>query len=133
MDYRSDKDKNYFSSDLSKWINENCTKEMTSINLDIFQLKKSLKRCRVIESKHDNEGMKNGQESALGFLSNVFSMLTIPGGWEIGVYVITGNYPYNNAVIKRLSDKKTVTVNSEQLRKFLNFEIVEIEGINVSP
>jgi hypothetical protein len=125
--YRTPKDKNYYSSDLSKWIDENCTHEMTSINLDIFQLKRSCKKSRIIESKHSQEGMKYGQREALQHLANLFVRMKVK---FIKVYIIYGDYPYEKARIVRLSDNKEASVNQEQLRKFLNFEYQELEDIN---
>jgi len=118
MEYRTDKDLKYYSSDLSKWIDENCTHEMTSINMDIVQYKRSLGLSRNIEYKHNNEGMKGGQEELLRIFSK-----------DKPTYLIRGDYPFKEAKIKRISDGKTITVDDDELRMFLNFELIDIEDI----
>jgi len=55
MTYRSEEEKIYFGSDLNKFVNENCSKEMTAINIDLLLYKRSKKHIRIIESKHKNE------------------------------------------------------------------------------
>ena len=120
MEYRDDEDRKYYSSDLSKWIDKNCTHEMTSINLDILQYKRSCGRFRFIEYKHSNEGMKTGQSEVLSKISR----WNIP---ELEVYIIYGDYPFDDVKIKRVKDNKVISVNNEQLIKFLNFEIVDLE------
>lgn len=118
MDYRTEKDKNYYSSDLSKWIDEFCTHEMTSINLDIVQYKRSLNQLRFVEYKHSNEKMKWGQKELLILLSKLKP-----------TYIICGDPPFESSEIIRISDNKTIWVNEEELKKFLNFEYVDIEDI----
>ena len=65
MDYRNTEEKNYYGSDLNKFVNEECSKEMTVINIDMLEYKRSLKKIRIIESKHNNERMPKSQEEIL--------------------------------------------------------------------
>lgn len=70
MSYRSDEEKIYFGSDLNKFISENCSKEMTAINIDLLLYKRSKKHIRIIESKHENEKIPYSQNVKIINLTN---------------------------------------------------------------
>lgn len=107
---------NYFGSDLNKFINEKCTKQMTAINIDLLMFKRSLKHIRIIESKHDRENVPSSQFEVLKILSTA----DIPG-YIFDTYIITGNYPYETTKIYDIKTGETTEVNNAELIDFLEY------------
>ena len=97
----------YFGSELNEFIHENCTKEMTAINIDLLLHRRSRKKFRIIESKHINERTKNGQRKALDFLALILknAQKYFPG-WDFGVFIVYGNKPYNSLDILDLISRE---------------------------
>ena len=125
MNYRNEDELNYFGSDLNKFTNEFCSKEMVVNNIDMIQFKKlkDKKYIRIIESKHSNEKTSRGQDYILRVLASVFKELngSSKTTHEYGVYIATGDYPYETAKIKNLVEDKEHTVTQEELIDFLEF------------
>ena len=108
---------NYFGSDLNKFINEFCTKKMTAINIDLLTYKRSKKSMRIIESKHEHENIPRSQFEVLDLMKDA----ELPRCAAFGVYIITGNYPYDTATIHNMKIGKSWVVNRERLIEFLEY------------
>ena len=92
----------YYGSDLNKFINKNCTKKMTAINIDLLLFRRTKRRLRIIESKHTNEPMKKGQKEVLRKIAWIFKYVKNATGLDLGVYIVTGNQPYNEIDVEDL-------------------------------
>ena len=111
---------------LNDFITENCTKEMTSIDFDVCLLRWSKKTLRIIESKHNNEGMKKGQRQFYDFLAKCFIVLNKLSrlGWQFDVMIVRGEPPYNAIMVEDLVRNKTYPiVGRDRVIKFLELEI----------
>jgi len=65
-----------FNSDLNKLVHEECTKELTLMDIDAVAYKRSKGRVRFIESKHRNEGFKSsGQPELLRLIARACGVL----------------------------------------------------------
>ena len=113
----SSEELNYFGSDLNKFINEFCTKQMTAINIDLLTYKRSKKSMRIIESKHENENVPRSQFEVLDLMKDA----ELPRCAAFGVYIIIGNYPYDTAKIHNLKTGKSWVVNRAGLIEFLEY------------
>jgi hypothetical protein len=118
----------YYGSDLNKFIDEFCSREMTCINIDCLLVKIKDKRIRFIESKHSIEGMPHSQLTALKILKRIFeSKNNTP--WRVEFYVVRGDYPYDEDVeIQEIGSSKVYQPTQQELIKWLNFEL-ELEQI----
>ena len=91
---------NYFNSELNKYIGEELPKVMTSIDLDLFQIKIERKIIRFAEYKHDKEKIGFQQNKALQIVSKIAKQVNDNpiqfDGWKIQVLLIRGDYPYNS-------------------------------------
>lgn len=125
MTYRNSiKDFNYYGSDLNKYIDDNCIREMTVINIDCLQFKTDKKIIRIIESKHENEIMPKSQSKILYVLSGLFNLLNeIQSDYKIYVYSIKGDYPYDSVKIYNFNTAENKTVNKKEFLDFLNFKL----------
>jgi len=133
--YKNENELKYYGSALNKFIDKNCSRKMTAINIDLIIQKVHLKRLRLIESKNINESMKKGQKALFrDFLPKVFIFLNkVPKpyfiDYKFDIFLVRGKYPYDNKTeIECLISKKTKFVDKDKLIKFLNFEL-EFEGI----
>ena len=125
MDYRNTEEKNYFGADLNKFANENCSKQMTIINIDFLGYKRAKKIVRIIESKHSKERMPSSQREVLEIFAKFFKKINqlIPmSKHTFECYIVRGDFPYDVVEIEDLVNKSTFAVNQENLIKFLNFE-----------
>ena len=110
MSYRSDEEKTYFGSDLNKFVNENCSKEMTAINIDLLLYKRSKKHIRIIESKHENEKIPYSQKEVLDILSTA-----ILKDHKFEVFIVMGDPPdYENVKIINLVNGKSYRIKHKQ-------------------
>ena len=110
MSYRSDEEKIYFGSDLNKFVNENCSKEMTAINIDLLLYKRSKKHIRIIESKHENEKIPSSQKEVLDILSTA-----IFKNHKFEVFIVMGDpTDYDNVKIINLTNGKTYHIKHKQ-------------------
>ncbi len=111
------KSENYYGSDLNKFIDERCSREMTCMNIDCFLVKVSKKEIRFIESKHDGEGSGKGQRTGLRILSGL-----VHPDFIVGNYLVRGEYPFETAIVENLATCEAFEVNQEDLIAWLNFE-----------
>jgi hypothetical protein len=155
--YRTGHELIEFNSDLNKFLHENCTKEMSVMDVDCITYKRSKRRLRFIESKHVSEGFTGyGQPELLQLLAKaatvfnyLFSIFQQPGGfgrleaflppsilgclgslgarWD--VVIIWGNAPFDEVMVHDLVGKHTYHLNKEQLISYLEFrsELEELE------
>ncbi len=123
-EYRNIKELNYFGSDLNKYINKECSKEMTTINIDCLQYKRTKKTLRIIESKHSNEKMKGTQKEALDVLAKYFRILNLEqDDIFFECYIVSADYPYEKARAHNLvTSETTVFNNQEDFKSFLEFK-----------
>jgi hypothetical protein len=112
----------YYGSDLNKFIDQNCNREMTVNNIDLIMYKVSKNHIRIIESKHELENMPKSQYNLLCKLAELRTI----GRCTFEVYIIKGDPPYLESKIINLSDKKVANVTKDMLIKFLNFEDVKL-------
>jgi hypothetical protein len=110
----------YYNSNLSKYIGQTLKRTFTSIDVDILQIKASRNVLRFIESKHENEKLGDQQESALKTIAWIARLVNtnsaIFNGKRIDVYMVRGNPPYEEIIIRdfvsfrqyKLSDKKKI-------------------------
>lgn len=111
------KNDNYYGSDLNKFIDENCTHEMTSINMDGLQIRWSKKRLRIYESKHTTESLGKGQLDAMTYLAKIFKQANLNGdGFIHEVCIIYADAPYNMLLVNDLT-------------KGINFEIIGKDAV----
>ncbi len=111
---------NYFNSELNEFIGKNLPKIMTSIDLDLLQVKASRKIIRLAEYKHKNEGVGNQQLKALKQLAQIAKVVNANkkmfDDWTIQVCIIRANKPFNEIEVHDLltnikwnfKDKKTI-------------------------
>lgn len=94
---------NYYNSELSEFIGIQCKKVMTSIDIDILQVKASRNMLRFIESKHIGEKLGDQQEKALkqlGWLARLVNKNDeLFSGKVMQVFLIRGNKPYDKVEI----------------------------------
>jgi len=118
--YRTPEEMKYYGSDLNKFVNENCSKEQTVINIDLLIYKRSKKHIRIIESKHISEGaMEFSQKEVLKILSTAqFS------GYIFEVFIVIGDPPnYEPVKIVDITDNKIYTIkNKNDFINWLEFE-----------
>lgn len=103
--------KNYYGSDLNKFVATNCKKDMVVNNIDLIIDNYKGKRVKIVESKHSNEKLQKGQEILLKKLSKM----------GIPTYVVYGNEPYNHAKIYSFQTQTYKLVNRKELIEFLNY------------
>ena len=95
MQYRTDKELNYYGSDYNKYLST-LSRKMTVINIDCLQYKRSKRILRIVESKHIGEKTKQSQREILHLLSIVLGYCNnIAKRLMFQLYIVTGNYPYD--------------------------------------
>ena len=111
------------SRELNQFITDNCTKEMTSIDLDVCTLRWSKKHLRIIESKHTTEGTSKGQRQLYEFMADKFRDLIMTYDFKFEVMYIYGDPPYDSIWVEDLVNNKKFTITGrENVIKFLNME-----------
>jgi len=123
--YRTTKeDYTYFGSDLNKFINKECPKIMTHINIDGATHKISKKVIRISEYKHEKEELGDKQEILLKELGKAFDFLNkhnYPVKFEI--HLQRGNYPYNELIITDFITNATYKISGlDNVIKYLTIE-----------
>ena len=125
LNYRTPKEKNYFGSDLNKFLNVECTKLMTVNNIDVLQFKRSKNILRIIESKHDSENMPDSQFEVLDKLAKIFSYVNEVNSDKfpkLEIYIVCGNPPYEKVeVIDMITKETKVIYDKEIFKRFCNF------------
>lgn len=119
-----EKSSNYYNSDLSEYIGKQCQRTMTSIDVDILQIKKSKKLIRFIESKHSKEKLGYQQDSALKLISQIGKIINnnpkLFYNNKIEVYLVRGNPPYNNIEIyDYVKNENFILVSQDKIKSFL--------------
>jgi len=122
--YRTPEEARYYGSDLNKWVNKNCNKQMTAINIDLLMYKRSKRKMRIIESKHKYEEIPASQMELLRILAKwVKPLIDATKVLDFRVYIVTADPPYTEARIVDLStDIEYITVGDD-MRKWFEFEI----------
>ena len=133
MEYRNVEEKNYFGADLNKYVHENCTKEMTVINIDFLSYKRSKQIIRIIESKHSREKIPNSQREVLEIFASVFKKLNkriVMFDHTFECYIVRGDFPYDEVEVEDLVNDTKFKLDNENLKMFLEFKDYEIHGSN---
>ena len=128
MEYRNEDEKNYFGSDLNKYVNENCSKQMTIINIDYLSYKRAKNIVRIIESKHSKERMPPSQREVLKIFAEFFKKINqlIPmSKHTFECYIVRGDFPYDIVEIEDLVNDDKFKLDNEEFKKFLEFEIYQ--------
>jgi hypothetical protein len=117
----------YFNSDLSEFIGKQCRKVMTSIDVDILQVKASRRIIRFIESKHKNEKVGDQQRKALSILGKIGRAVNknhvLFDTWSVEVYIVRSNIPYHDVEIEDLVNfTEFKIIDVEKFKKFLEVE-----------
>lgn len=107
----------YIMSTLHNFIDDNCTREMIAIDVDLFMIKFNRDTIRFIECKRIDEPTGNGQMRALEILSQMSHPV-----YKVKSFIVTGNYPYKTATIREIGGK-SAKVDQKTLIQWLNFEI----------
>ena len=131
MNYRNSEEMNYFGADLNKYANENCSKQMTIINIDYLSYKRSKKIVRIVESKHSKEKIPSSQREVLEIFASIFKKLNkriVMFDYKFECYIVRGDYPYDLSQIEDLVSGTSFLLDNENFNKFLEFEDYEIHG-----
>jgi len=102
--------KNYYGSDLNKFVAEKCRKDMVVNNIDLIINDYKKGKIRIIESKKSKEKLSTGQDILLRKLSEA----------GIDTYVIYGNYPYDKVDLYSYQTKIFKKLSNYELLNFLN-------------
>jgi hypothetical protein len=114
----------YYGSDLNKFMDKECSREMTVNNIDCTQYKRAMKIWRIIESKHSNEGMKMGQKELITqVIPDIFNTINKLGilKYRLEAYIVRGEPPYKFVKIRNLLTNIVKELNHQQLIEFSNF------------
>ncbi len=107
----NEKNENYYGSELNRHIDKNCEHDFTSINIDCFQLKWESKVVRFIESKHTLEPLGDQQLKALKLLA---THIKLADGWQVKVYIVRGDPPYEKIDVQDLITNEKFKVIGEE-------------------
>ena len=105
----------YYKGDLLPLINTKCRKDMTAGDKDGVQWDFNKKIYRIIESKRTNEIQKSSQDRLLKFETSIQI-----SNYQVEVYKIIGDPPFETSTIINMANDKIQTVNHNQLIDFLN-------------
>ena len=111
----------YYGSELNRFIDEYCSHEMDSINIDCLQLKVAKKRIRFIEYKRSREKMPRSEIRVYNILKYLFSK--VESEWNIELYIVRGDYPFETALVKDFTTGQEWKLNQDELIKWLNFDL----------
>ncbi len=121
----------YFGSDFNKYLHS-LSKEMSVINIDTVQYKRSKKSLRLIEYKHLNEPDMDHEQHEIYHILDVFLHSKIEnnlitkcsiGNWKINVYTVRGDSPFKTIIVKNLTTNQMKTFIGEDVKKWCEFEI----------
>ena len=125
MEYRNEDEMKYYGADLNKYAHENCSKEMTIINIDYLGYKRSKKILRIIESKHSRESMPTSQKEVLDIFAFVFKKLNkriVIFDYTFECYIVRGDQPYDIVKIEDLVNDTKFTLDNKNFKRFLEYE-----------
>jgi len=111
----------YFGSDLNEFAHTECSKQMTVINIDMLQYKRSKKILRIIESKHEREKTPASQLEALTVLAKVFKYINKIAKHKFEAYIVKGNPPYDRTFVENLITGEKEILDRKELIEFLEF------------
>lgn len=111
----------YYGSPLNLFIAENCRKDIVVNNIDLIIHDYKKKIITIIESKHNNEGIRKGQELLLKKLRSLIPKRQ--NDYIFQILIIKGDYPYDTANLLNTNGELVKTLNREDLIKFINNEI----------
>lgn len=126
MEYRTNDEKRYYGSDYNKYLQKECRKNMTVMNIDCLQWDFEKGILRLIESKHRLEKIdkKSYQFKALHFISTVFNWLNnIARRYVFQIYFVIGSPPYDELLVENLVTNKITKLTGEDVKKFSELEI----------
>lgn len=126
--YRDDPECRYYGSDLNKFFDLECSRNMTVNNVDcvVFKMIGNKQFLRFIESKYPNEKYGQNQEKWLLLLAQLCSLgnrLARKTSFE--VFAITGEPPYENGevlIYNYITNESVTLTNKQQLIDFLSFK-----------
>lgn len=120
MSYRNDSELRYYGSDLNKFVNVECSKKMTAINVDLLMFKRSKKTIRLIESKHSYEDVPRTQFELLSLFAKLCKIV----GYTFETFIVRGDPPYQNTIIVNLANAKQYHLfGPQKLKSWLEFEL----------
>lgn len=123
MEYRTEQELKYYGSDYNKFLNKECSKEMTVINIDVAQYKRSKGILRLCESKHEGEKTKFCQKELLNLLAAIFKVLNkMYQNQKFQIFIVIANPPYDRAHIFNLITGKERWLNKQEFISFSNME-----------
>ncbi len=125
MDYRTPDECRYYGSDLNKFIDKETSHEKTVNNIDCVIYKRSLRRLRLIESKHSAEGSPRTQDEVLSQLKWLLNLANeMSPDLICDIFKVWGNAPYEDGVkVNDLISGKTIRLYTKQdLIKWIDFE-----------
>jgi len=116
----------YYNSDLSKFIGKECKKIMTSIDLDLWQYKKSTTVIRKGEFKHIDEDTGFQQLSLLKKQADVDRYLNKKFGWNrFETCIIWGNYPFESIIVWDVVNDIKFELIGDEVKTFLTLEHIK--------
>jgi len=118
------KDYVYYNSDLNKFIGEVLPRIMTSIDCDLFQIKKAKKTLRTGEYKHEEENVGYQQNDALKEIARLYKW-AMDNGYDrkLECVMIRGNYPFEKLTIFDYITGLTFIIEGEDVKKYLTLEL----------
>lgn len=120
--YRTIKEIKYFGSDFNKFLNK-LTKEMTVINIDCLQFKRSKNRLRIIEYKHSYENTP--PRSQLEVLRILAKLLAVSKFTKVEVCIVKGDPPFDEIEIEDLINHTRFKLNGGDVKKWCEFQDIE--------
>jgi len=112
---------NYYGSPLNYFVKEHCRKDMVVNNIDLIIHDYKNKIITIIESKHENESIRTGQQLLLIKLRTLIPKEI--SRYKFQILIVKGNYPYKSADLLNVNGKVIKRLTTEQLIKFLNNDI----------
>lgn len=99
---------------------------MTLINIDLLAYKRSKRILRIVESKHSNERMPKTQREILDILAFIFNLANkAQNKFTFEIYIVSGDYPYNQSeAIDLITDKKLKFNSKQELKDFMEFNSI---------
>lgn len=100
MDLKNDND-NYHASDLNKFADIYCKRNITFNNIDMITWDFNKKRLRIIETKHNKESMNPSQQKLLNFIAYIFKILNKikPLNYTFEIYIARGDWPFKELTL----------------------------------
>ena len=121
---------NYYKGDLLPMTNHLCRQNMTTGDIDMFAWDYYKKVIRVIEQKRETEKEKESQKRFLKFMQELFDELKKTDKYkhyDMGVYLVRGDPPFDSATITSFSGSKIPTeITHSELIKFIELEPDEL-------